>query len=269
MKHITSESNSRIRNYHRLLRKKYRDREGRYLVEGDNLVREAAVNGHSVEAVLIRENSSFSGEKEISFYEDFGAEVFLLPERIFSTLTETVTSQGILGVVRKRRDTLKDLVLRDTPESAYIVLDRLQDPGNIGSVFRTAEAVGISGVILLKGTGDPYSPKTVRAAAGSLFRLPVVTVSGTRELIDLKKRLKKELVVTCPGNGIPYYTQDIGHGTFLVIGNEGNGCAPELIRHGDLLVTIPMEGKIESLNASVAAAILMYERIRRCGNADN
>lgn len=261
-KRITSKNNPVLKECIRLSQKKYRDREGKYLIEGENLIREAVLSGVTPETILICEGSRFEREMPDGVPPDPDTEICLLPPELFRKAADTVTSQGILGVVRKRTDAREQILEANSPESRYVVLDRLQDPGNIGTIIRTAEAAGFRCVIFVRGTGDPFAPKVVRAAAGALFRVPMLFVEDTEDLIAFVRKLGKRLVVTCLDDAVPYEEAGLGAGDAIVIGNEGNGCDRELIRQADLRITIPMQGKIESLNASVAAGILLYETCR-------
>lgn len=253
-RYIESKENRIIKDCQRLTQKKYRDREKRYLVEGYNLVDEALKEGVELDAVILR-----AGEAE---RPDFPENTYVLERGLFDAVAQTETSQGIMAIVRKREFDAESLRKTDSGRDNYVVLDRLQDPGNIGTIIRTAEGAGYSGVICLKGTGDVYSPKVIRAAAGSVFRIPIVQVEDGRELRELVTALNKKLAVTCLNNDRYYFDEDISEGVALVIGNEGGGCSPELIKDADIRVMIPMKGKLESLNAAVAAGILMYESMR-------
>ena len=144
----------------------------------------------------------------------------------------------------------------------FVVLDRLQDPGNIGTILRTADAAGYSLAIVLKGTADVFSSKVVRAATGSLFRMPVVFMDSVDELMEFTRAAGKKLVATCFDTDRYYYDENLKENIALIIGNEGSGISRELIECSDLKIKIPMHGNIESLNASVAAGILMYEAVR-------
>jgi TrmH family RNA methyltransferase len=192
-----------------------------------------------------------------------------MPPGLFSKLSDTETPQGVMAVVKKRIYTEEEFF---TPfasgsgrgeASNTIVLDRLQDPGNIGTILRTADAAGYMGIILLKGTADVYSPKIVRAAAGSLFRLPILTADTPGQVVGILKRCGKKIICTAPVGDRFYYDIDLAENTAIVIGNEGNGVCEEFMKHSDLLVKIPMEGTVESLNAAVAAGVLMYESVRQ------
>jgi TrmH family RNA methyltransferase len=148
------------------------------------------------------------------------------------------------------------------PDDNILVLDRIQDPGNMGTLIRTSVAAGYKAVIAAKGTVDIYSTKVLRATVGTVFEIPVVYAKDHNELISLLKNTGKRVVVTEVDGGVPYYEEDISKGIALVIGNEGAGVSEELKNMADVRVTLPMKGHIESLNAAVAAAILMYESVR-------
>ncbi|MDD7718516.1 MAG: RNA methyltransferase [Eubacteriaceae bacterium] len=261
MREIRSKDNRIFKETLKLSQKKYRDREGLYIVEGENLV------GEAMEYGLVK--SIFVSEDKADFYRDRGllkearGDTYLVEPKLFDRLAQTETSQGILAVVSKSLYDPETLVKNEKGNSNYVVLDRLQDPGNIGTIIRTAEGAGYSGVMVLKGTADVFSPKTVRAAAGSVFRNPIIQVEDNRELRKLCDRLGLKLVVTGFDTDKFYFDEDISQNTALVIGNEGNGVSGELMEMSDVRIKIPMMGNLESLNASVAAAILMYETQRR------
>ena len=257
MKVIESKDNRIFKACQKLLQKKYRDREGRYLIEGPNLLGEAP--DAEVEYILISEDRQ-------SAYPEFltgDGRTCIVSSSLFSRLAQTETSQGIAAVVRRRVWSGEELAEVCGPGANLVVLDRLQDPGNIGTIIRTAEGAGYSAVITIKGTADVFSPKTIRAAAGTVFRIPIVQVGDNRELKALAERLGKKLTVTSLESDNDYFDADLSADTALVIGNEGGGVSAELAEMADIKVKIPMQGKLESLNASVAAGILMYEAQRR------
>ena len=254
MREIRSKDNKIWKRCEQLTMRKYRDRSGLYLIEGENLLDEAIRNHVRIETVLVREDCQKALPPEAA------DKVFLLDARLFDKLAQTVTSQGILAVVAKAEVRKEDFI--GLPGSNFIVLDRLQDPGNIGTILRTADAAGYRLAILMKGTADVYAPKVVRAATGSLFRMPVVSVASTEELVEFTRAAGKKLTATCLDAQRCYYDEDLTHDIALVIGNEGSGVAPALIESSELRIKIPMQGNIESLNAAVAAGVLMYEAMR-------
>lgn len=254
MREIRSKDNKIWKRCEQLTMRKYRDRSGLYLIEGENLLDEAIRNHVRIETVLVREDCQKALPPEAA------DKAFLLDARLFDKLAQTVTSQGILAVVAKAEVRKEDFI--GLPGSNFIVLDRLQDPGNIGTILRTADAAGYRLAILMKETADVYAPKVVRAATGSLFRMPVVSMASTEELVEFTRAAGKKLTATCLDAQRCYYDEDLTHDIALVIGNEGSGVAPALIESSELRIKIPMQGNIESLNAAVAAGVLMYEAMR-------
>lgn len=253
MREIRSKDNKIFKECQKLSQKKYRDREGLYLIEGENLI--AEVPAEDLVYVFFREGQ----ERQIFDLQD----QYIVADQLFDKLAQTETSQGILAVVRKPKMTADDLAARIQDTDNVVVMDRLQDPGNIGTIIRTAEGAGYKAVITVKGTGDVFSPKTIRAAAGSVFRMPIVQVEDAAALRALTDQMNKKLVVTGFYTDKYYYDEDLSKGVALVIGNEGNGVSDELMEKADIIVKIPMDGHLESLNASVAAGILMYETKRK------
>ncbi len=253
MREIRSKDNKIFKECQKLSQKKYRDREGLYLIEGENLI--AEVPEKDLVYIICSDNQGWELEDDRN--------VYLMSANLFEKIAQTETSQGILAVVRKPNITAASLVERLKAEENVVVLDRLQDPGNIGTIIRTSEGAGYGAVITVKGTGDVFSPKTIRAAAGSVFRMPIIQVEDNQELRKLADQLGKKLVVTAFDTDKYYFDEDLSQGVALVIGNEGNGVSDELMAMADVKVKIPMDGHLESLNASVAAGILMYETKRK------
>ena len=262
MKEITSRDNQLFRHALSLKRKKYRDQYGEYLIEGPNLVKEALKEGADLISLMISVSQEEGGnDGEILEEESLKDRTCVLSGNLFKELSETETPQGMIAIVKKRQRDENDIPV--SPGGNVVVLDRLQDPGNIGTILRTADAAGFDIACFIKGTGDPYSPKIVRAAAGSLFRLPIIFVNDNDELEDLMRQYGKRIIATAMEGDKAYYETDLSENCAIVIGNEGNGVSSDLLRRADEIIRIPMAGNTESLNASVAAGILMYERIRR------
>ena len=253
MRTISSKDNKIFRLCQQLSHKKYRDKLGLYLIEGENLLEEAVKNGAAIKTVLMCRD--YRGSL-------FGTEdkAFCLSDKLFEQLSQTETTQGIMAIVEKPE--LSPDRFLDRGGGNFIVLDRLQDPGNIGTILRTADAAGYELAIVMKGTADVFSPKAVRAATGSLFRMPVVFMDSVDELMEFTRAAGKKLVATCFDTDRYYYDENLKGNIALIIGNEGSGISRELIECSDLKIKIPMHGNIESLNASVAAGILMYEAVR-------
>lgn len=265
MKLITSGENPFYKAVMQLKQKKHRDEQKSYLIEGPNLIREALQNGVTIETVI----RSVDFTEEAMLREEIDPEKMqvngaILPESLFRKLSDTEHPQGILAVVKKKTYSEQEFFgIEVSPSDNVIVLDRLQDPGNIGTILRTADAAGFMGAIILKGTADLYSAKIVRAATGSLFRLPVLFADTPEETIRLLRHYGKNLVCTALSGSKDYYDVSLSEHAAIIIGNEGNGVCREFQEQSDLLVQIPMEGTIESLNAAVSASILMYESVRQ------
>ena len=258
MREITSKENRIFRHALSLKKKKFRDRFGEYLIEGPNLLKEALKEGVEVETVFVRPEMTSEEEKLINENRSIDAKAFCLSAALFGELKDTETSQGIISVVKKREKEADSI-----PGGNWLILDRVQDPGNIGTLLRTADAAGFERAVLMKGTADPYSAKVVRSACGTLFRLPVFYAESIDELVRSVRSSGKRLIATAMDAGKAYYDCDLKTDAAIVIGNEGNGIDPELIAAADEIISIPMVGNTESLNAAVAGGILMYERIRR------
>lgn len=268
MKLITSGENQIYKAAAQLKQKKYRDEQKKYLIEGPNLIREALQNGGEIETIIRSSEfpvEDFESEKIDPALTD--AEVAVMTSGLFRKLSDTETPQGILAIVRKKVCTEEEFFSGNSAgaynNSNIIVLDRLQDPGNIGTILRTADAAGYRGAILLKGTADIYSPKIVRAAAGSLFRLPVLFADTPGQVVRLLKGHGRTIICTALNSSRYYYDVELAEDAAVIIGNEGNGVCEEFLNQADIVTSIPMEGTIESLNAAVSAGILMYESVRQ------
>ncbi|MCL1982700.1 MAG: RNA methyltransferase [Clostridiales bacterium] len=251
MKEISSKANKNYKLCQQLASKKYRDRYGMYLIEGGNLIEEAARFGAEIAAVFLRPDfdaSRFAGAPE----------PFVLDAKLYDGIAQTETSQGAIAVVRKRSYGEREFFSL-CGDRNVLVLDRLQDPGNVGTMIRTADAAGYGGAVVMKGTGDIYSPKAARAAAGSLFRLPVLLADSANDALKLLKANGKRAVATCFDTPTCYFDADLTQGVALLIGNEGSGLCREFVDGADIKVKIPMARGVDSLNAAVAAGVLMYE----------
>ena len=267
---IESPDNSRVRLVRKLGTRKGRTAEGKFVIEGLNLCREAVLRSLDIDFLMIPDDwetsggiSDLSGLRAFTeeCIEDSNLAVCMVPARTFSGLTDAMTGIGILAVLRIPESDPSQA--ERLPEGVNIlVLDRIQDPGNMGTMIRTAVAAGYGMIIATKGTADIYSAKVLRATAGMIFEIPFAYVRDTAELASVLKSSGRRIAVTDPAGGRPYYREDLSSNIALVIGNEGNGVSDEVMALADVRVTLPMKGSIESLNAAVSAAILMYEAVR-------
>lgn len=259
---ITSGDNSRIRLVRKLATRKGRAAEGRFAVEGRNLVSEILERDLDVDFIMIPAGAADDAPDFIRKCIDSpDITVCEVPARVFAGLTDAENGIGMLAVV-KLREYGPDLLDGLRPDDNILVLDRIQDPGNMGTLIRTAVAAGYKAIVAMSGTVDIYSPKVLRATAGMVFEIPVIYVPDNEALKGILGRSGRHIVVTDVNGGVPYYKEDLSRGIALIIGNEGSGVSDALMEIADVRVTLPMKGRIESLNAAVAAAILMYEAVR-------
>lgn len=263
MKSITSVDNQLYKMTIQLKQKKYRDKLGKYVIEGPNLIAEALTNCADIEWIIKSTDYDMTELEAVIPQGKEGPQFAEMPLDLFRKLTDTETPQGILSVVKKKQYSAQEFFGSGRPGSNVIVLDRLQDPGNIGTILRTADAAGYLGAILVKGTVDIYSSKVVRAAAGSLFRLPVLHSETPEEVLTTLKKYRKTILCTTPNCDQYYYEISMDRDIALIIGNEGNGACEEFMSNSDINIKIPMAGSVESLNAAVSAGILMYESVRQ------
>ena len=259
---ITSTSNPQVKNLQQLGRKaKLRNEQDVFLVEGTKMYLEAPAE--RIRKVYL--SQSLYEEKGESFVK--GHDVEILEDRVFAAACDTKTPQGVLCMVQQYHYRLEDLLKKKNP--LLMILENLQDPGNLGTIFRTAEAAGVTGILLSKDCVDVYNPKVIRSTMGAVFRMPFLYVEDLPEKI---KELQKESIKTYAAHlrgENAYDEEDYTTGCAFLIGNEGNGLRDEVADCADCLIRIPMEGEAESLNAAVAAAVLMFEAGRQRRNNKN
>ena len=186
----------------------------------------------------------------------------IVSDQVFKKISDTVTPQGIVAVVKQKSYSIDYIIeKRNKEKSCIVVLDRLQDPGNMGTIVRTGEAAGISGIIMSKDSADIYNPKVIRSTMGSIFRVPFAIVDDLAAAVDT---LKDNGITTYAAHlkGELYNSGSLTKDCALLIGNEARGLSEEISAKADKLIKIPMHGKVESLNAAIATAILMYEAAR-------
>lgn len=269
---ITSATNGRIKWVVSLMEKaRMRRKEQKYVVEGVRMLLEAPVN--AIAEVYISETfMKRAGVKEsqeeacMQHVKTSGAEVIDVSDDVFRKLSDTVNPQGILAVMHMA-ETLPEQMLEGNIKPLFMILENLQDPGNLGTVLRTAEGAGCSGIILSRDCVDLYNPKVIRSTMGAIFRVPFFYTDNLPETMeDLSKRDVKIYAAALDERAAAYDTYSYKEATAFLVGNEGNGLTQEAIAAAGQTCYIPMEGKVESLNASVAAAILMYEAYRQRRN---
>jgi len=259
MQELTKE---KLRQIYRLKTEKGRGKEEKFLIEGLRLCQEAFSSGWDVQLVFFSSEfgGSAAGEKLIQQFSKKGTEIFRLKKKEIEKLTDTETPQGIMAVVKKKKFTLSRDFLKES--SLLLGLDSIRDPGNLGTMIRTADAAGADGVLLSKGCVELYNPKVVRSTMGSLFHLPVIESLDLPEVIPDLKKDGFRITVSEVHEGKDYTAVDYPEKTCLVIGSEASGISQQILNLADERVRIPIFGKAESLNASVAAGVFLYEMVR-------
>ena len=252
--YIQSKNNKTIKHIISLQQRKYRQRFGEYVVEGIRAVTDIGNKGY-LRSILIRESKQ--SELEPLIQKGFTvSSIYIVQDPIFNKIEHSVNGQGILGIAKKCVNDLHSFVVAD---GLYTALDGVQDPGNLGTIIRTAVAVGAKGIFLLKGTVDPYNEKCVRSTMSALCNIPIFEDVTLSEFYDLVKDNTIKTYVTSLNNAKPYHTISYAKRTMVILGNEGNGVSRDIIEMCDQAITIPMYGDGESLNVSIAAALCMYK----------
>ncbi len=254
---ITAANNQRIKNLANLIQKtKVRKEQNVFITEGVKMFLEADTD--KIKEVYVSKSFFDKGtarEKiEKCNYE-------ILSDELFKKVSDTQTPQGVLCVMEQYHYELEDLFQKKNP--LFLILEDIQDPGNLGTMVRTAEGAGVDGIIMTKGTVDIYNPKTIRSTMGSVYRMPFFYTDNLTDVMkQLQKRNVKLYAAHLKGNQF-YHQMDFTGATAFLIGNEGNGLKDETASAADVYMKIPMKGKVESLNAAVASVILMYEAARQ------
>ena len=272
MQRISSKDNSLIKHIKRLKEKKYRDEYGEFIVEGLKLINEAIQENADIRQIVVCDGCDNSEMIESHLkYEMARLDFIYVPQNIFKMISDVENPQGVLAVIGKiktNRDDNKEA--GQTPKTSKInlnediilALDDIQDPGNLGTILRTADSVGLKQILVSKGTADAYNPKVVRSTMGAIFRVNVIECDNLKETLkELQSKDYKVMTTSLKAKKSIYevdYKKKI-----IVIGNEANGVSKEILNLADEKVIIPMLGKTESLNASVATGVILYEYVRQ------
>jgi TrmH family RNA methyltransferase len=259
---ISSLSNQKIKELLDIKRRKGRDKHSPFLIEGPHLIEMALNSGSQINDVLF--SASFSSkENEQQFLKRLSKHtknIFEVSEHIIARLADTETTQGIIAVAVCRSLSLEDL--RPVSPALLVVIDGVQDPGNLGTIIRTSDAVAADAVILLPGTCDAFMQKTVRSTAGSIFNIPVID-SDLQALLQWLRLNKIKLAVASLDADKTIFEERLEGPLAFVFGNEAHGVCKEMIRAADLLLKVPIYGHAESLNVASAAAVCLYEALRQ------
>lgn len=259
MQVITSKDNEIIKNIKKLKDKKFREQEHKYIIEGIKLIEEAIKELAKINTVVVCEDCVKNEEIDSKLlYEVAKYNCIYVSERIFSLITDVKNPQGILAVIEKE----EEIDSIDYSEDLIVILDKVQDPGNLGTILRTVDSIGLKQIIVAEGSGDIFNPKVVRSTMGAIFRVKVKISQDIQKTIAEIKKHKFKVVSTSLATDKSIY--DVKYEkSAIIIGNEANGVSKELQDASDELVKIPMLGNTESLNASVATGIVLYEYVRQ------
>ena len=259
MKVISSKDNEIIKKIKSLKEKKYRDIENCYIIEGIKLVKEAIAENAKIKQIVVCEDCINDGEIDTdTLYEIAKFDVVYVTEKVFKTITDVKTPQGIIAVIEKNNINSKI----DYSQDIIIALDGVQDPGNLGTILRTVDSANLKQIILSKDSADSYNPKVVRSTMGAIFRVNIIEADSLKDMLQEAKKNDFKVMVTSLDTKNSIYDVDYSK-KVIVIGNEANGVSKEVQAIADEKVKIPMLGKTESLNASVAAGIMIYEYVRK------
>lgn len=259
MQTITSKDNELIKHIRKLKDKKYRDESNEYVVEGVKLVEEAVKENAKIKQIIVCEDTTRTYEipthimLEIAKYECIS-----VSDKIFNIITQVTNPQGIMAIIEKNAQNAKI----DYTQDIIVGLDDVQDPGNLGTILRTVDSIGLNQIIVSKGTADAFNSKVVRSTMGAIFRIKIIEVENLAQAIKEMRKHHFKLMVTSLQTKNSIYDIDF-YKKIIVIGNEANGVSKEIQDMADEKAKIPMLGRTESLNASVAAGVVMYEYVRQ------
>ncbi len=258
MQIISSKDNEIVKNIKKLKEKKYRDIQNEFIVEGIKMLEEAITEKAKIKLIVVCEECVNDGtiSKEL-LYKIASYDCIYVTEKVFDVLSDVKSPQGILAVIEKK-NTENQI---DYSQDIIIALDDLQDPGNLGTILRTIDSSGLNQIILSKNSADSYNPKVVRSTMGAIFRINIIEVEDLAQTLKEIQKNNFEVVVTALDTNHSIYDIEYKNKA-IVIGNEANGVSKEVQSLANKKVKIPMLGKTESLNASVAASIMIYEYVR-------
>lgn len=249
---ITSEKNQLIKDVIKLKQKKEREKTGKFYVEGQRIIDE-------IPSTIKIDKYIFSK----TFYENIDTKKYsshqniIIEDSLFKKISDTINPQGIMAICEIPKININNIKIKEN--SFFVILDRISDPGNMGTIIRTAEALGADAIFLSKGCVDLYNDKVLRATMGSIFHLPIIENNDLDYLIDFFKIKKINIISTYLEGGKPPYEINMKKSIAILIGNEANGVLEKYKQKSDYLVKIPMVGKVESMNASISSAIVFYE----------
>lgn len=262
---ITSIKNPEVKFLRSLKRKKYREREKMFVLEGIRIIEDALADQASFYRVFYSQmlESNSRGIRLLNQLKALGVKAIQLDDKLFNEVADTETPQGIIAILHQPDFELEDILAQKRQYPHLVMLNGVQDPGNMGTILRTTAAGGWSGAILTKGTVDPFNSKSLRATMGAVFKIPFCKVKNLDQVWQLLRE-KGYQVVAADLNGDKWHFEvDFSTPTVVVVGNEGRGVEEQVLNSADQLVKIPMAPDTESLNVGIAAGIMIYEGIRQ------
>lgn len=256
---ISSKDNELVKNIKKLKEKKYRDIYKEFIVEGIKLIKEAIEEKADIQKIVICDNCLNADviPKQL-MYEIAKFDCVYVTENVFNTVSDVNTPQGILAIIKRKNIEIEI----DYSQDIIVALDDIQDPGNLGTILRTVDSIGLNQILVSKGTADCYNSKVIRSTMGAIFRVNVIECENLENVLKEVKNNNFELIITSLQTKNSIYDVDYSK-KVIVIGNEANGVKKDIQNIADIKVKIPMLGKTESLNASVATGIVLYEYVRQ------
>ena len=259
MQVITSKDNEFVKHVKKLKEKKYRDQSQEFIIEGIKLVKEAIEEKANIKQIIICDNCEDTGiiPKDL-MYEIAKYNCIYVTENILKTMSDVNAPQGIMAIIG-RNNKEKDI---DYSQDIIVALDDIQDPGNLGTILRTVDSIGLNQILVSKGTADCYNPKVVRSTMVAIFRIKIIECEDLEQTLKETQKNNFKLVVSSLQTNNCLYDINFDK-KVIIIGNEANGVEPQIQEMADEKIKIPMLGKTESLNASVATGIILYEYVRQ------
>ena len=259
MQQITSKENAVIKHIIKLKEKKYRTEYNEFIIEGAKIIKEAIEENVNIKNIIISEEALNNElvEKQLKTVIET-QNYILVSNSIFKVLSEVEKPQGVLAIIEKK--TYNNEI--DYTQDLILILDNIQDPGNLGTIIRTADSVGLTQILVSKGTVDCYNSKVLRSTMGAIFRVNIIEIENLEKSIEEIKQNKFKVVITSLQTNKSIYDIKLNK-VAIVIGNEANGVSKEIKELADINAIIPMKGKTESLNASVATGVILYEYLRQ------
>lgn len=259
---ITSKDNEIIKHIKKLKEKKYREEYGEFIIEGIKMIEEAVLEKAEIRSIIICDDCKTQGcIPNDLMYEIAKFDCIYVSEKVFNTITDVINPQGIMAVLKKNKVGENEI---DFSQENFLLLDNIQDPGNMGTILRTADSLNINQIIVTKGSADVYNLKVVRSTMGAIFRIKVIEVANMVKVIKELKKHKVKVYATDLQTDKSIYNVDYKKSA-IVIGNEANGVSQEVLEEATQKIKIPMIGKTESLNAAVATSVILYEAFRSIG----